>query len=614
MQLTGTSKGAFSSSGASAPDITSQIAEQRRNHRRILLQRTLGYWWFRILLFIAAAIASAIIGQYLSGNVRTVLCSLVVVAVFIVALKNILAGFLLTAIVSTAWMPKVTAFGTLDVYPSIILIVLLFWLLVVRVAFHREKPFLPSIWSVWPQVGLIVLALISEFMIQFTWINGVPREISHKYSGTIITNPIWQDELLGIWMYTIPLTIILITTTVINKKEQWIEYVMRAVMLLAVLGSGIIIYEFRRQGATVETFRTAEPSVLWMTLRSLSQLLVQTSIIAYARFLYADRIRQRLLYGFIMVFCLIGVYLSLQNSWWVEVAVGMIAMTIVYSRRLITFCIACVIPLIPFFYLYLTRLQSVKKDDLNRVTIWHDAFWAWTRRPILGFGPGNYWAYDQYYTTLARNLRNFTLTGLGVAHDGYLQVLVETGPLGVIFYISSTVVIATVAYKLYRRYRVSRKRHSGFLGLVDLGLAVDPHAPEPPRGRKVKLDIIVSIKSRFRGVEVTDKGLVRAPRYMKETWDCLRDSVVRLWVLFWGMETNEEIQKRRNCMLGLCALGLVVGSAFGDLTSSSFFLPPRQLNQFVETPQVIVSWMLFGFVLYKDQLWRIARRGRGFGI
>jgi hypothetical protein len=100
---------------------------------------------------------------------------------------------------------------------------------------------------------------------------------------------------------------------------------------------------------------------------------------------------------------------------------------------------------------------------------------------------------------------------------------------------------------------------------------------------------------------------------VKETWDFMRDSVVRLWVLFWGMETNEEIQKRRNCMLGLCVLGLVVGSAFGDLTSSSFFLPPRQLNQFVETPQVIVSWMLFGFVLYKDQLWRIARRRGRFG-
>jgi hypothetical protein len=86
-----------------------------------------------------------------------------------------------------------------------------------------------------------------------------------------------------------------------------------------------------------------------------------------------------------------------------------------------------------------------------------------------------------------------------------------------------------------------------------------------------------------------------------------------VWYLFWGVKTDEETEKRRNCMLGLIGFGLIIGSACGDFTSSSFFLPPRQLNQFVETPQVVVTWMIVGFVLYKDGLWRLARKRAAFG-
>jgi O-Antigen ligase len=601
--------------GASTLDLDSQLAEQRREHRRIYLQQRIAYWWHRVLLFIVAAMASAIIGEYLPGNVRTVLCGLVVVAAFIVALKNLQAGFLLTAIISTAWLPKVTAFGTLDIYPSLILIVLLFWLLVVRFAFHTLKPFFPSFWTIWPQIGLITVAVIAEIAIQFTWITGVSHDLAHRYSSIIISNPVWQDETLGIWMYTLPITFVLITTTIINKHDRWIEYFQRAIMFLGVVGSGIIIYEFRRKGVSVDVFRTAEPSILWMTLRSLSQLLVQASLIAYARFLYATNIRSRISHGLMIVFCLIGVYLSLQNSWWVEVAVGMVAMTIIYSRRLITACVAIVLPLTPLIYAYLNRLQSVKKDDINRITIWHDAFWAWTRRPVLGFGPGNYWVYDQAFTTLARNLRDFTLTGLGVAHDGYLQVLVETGPLGEFFYIASIVVIAIASYRLFKRYPIARKKYFGLLGFIDLGLAIDPHAPRQSEGRRARLDLIVLLKNKLKGWRATSKGLMRTHGYVNnEVRDYLRDGLVRLWVLFWGMDTNEDLERRRNCMLGLCAFGLILGSAFGDLTTSSFFLPARQLNQFVETPQVIVSWMIWGFVLYKDRVWRIARKKARYGV
>lgn len=620
MQIANSSNGALPSSmgGASPYDIESELQAQKKFHRRVRLERRIQYWWPRVLLIVVAVLIAGLVAPYISGNTRTLLTTVIVVAVALIAFKYFEVGFFLTAVVSTAWMPKVTNFGTLDIYPSIFLMIILFWMAVVRTAFRINRPIFPSIRVVWPQIGLISLAIISEIMIQYTWIPGVSHDLAHKYLSTIIPNPVVYDEMLGVWMYTIPLTVIFLTIVAVSRQEKWIEYTQRMLMMLGFAGALFIIYEFRRQGGNVSTFRSSEPSILWMTLRCLSQLLVQGCIVAYARFLYATRKFWRFFYLAVVAILLIGIYVSLQNSWWVEVAVGLLVMTIVYSRRFVVFCILCIIPLTPVIILEANKLASAKKSDLNRFTIWHDALLAWTHRPIFGFGPGNYWVFDQFYTTLARNLRNFTVTGLGLAHNGYLQVLVELGPLGDFFYIASTVMIAIAGYRLYKRFIVPRKKYpGGFMSLVDLGLTIDPNdtvkdedipSSGLPKGRIGRIGLL----RRWR------KSALTAAERLKDdarTSDDLpvASAINRLWQLLWGMNPDAETEKRRNSMLGLVGFGLIIGAAFGDFTSSSFFLPPRQLNQFVETPQVIATWMIVGFVLYKDQLWRIARRRAAYG-
>ncbi len=623
MQIANSPNGALSPSqgSASSYNIQSELQEQRKYHRRVRIERSVKYWWPRVLLFLAAILAAALVAPYVSGNTRTLLTTVIVVLVTLIAFKYFEVGFFLTAIVSTAWMPKVTNFGTLDIYPSMFLIIILFWMAVVRVAFRVDgyRPVFPSIRVIWPQVGLIFLAVVSEITIQYNWIVGVSHTIAHKYLSTIIPNPVIYDEILGVWMYTIPLTIILLTVVAINRKEKWIEYTQRMVMMLGFAGALFIVYEFRRQGGNVSTFRSAEPSILWMTLRCLSQLLVQGCIIAYARFLYATRNLWRFFYLAIVAILLIGIYVSLQNSWWVEVAVGLLVMTFVYSRRFLFTCFLGVIPLTPLIIYEGNKLASAKKSDLNRFTIWRDALNAWTHRPIFGFGPGNYWVFDQFYTSLARNLRNFTVTGLGLAHNGYLQVLVELGPAGDFFYIASTVMIAIAGYRLYKRYLIPRKKYAGGLkGFVDLGLAIDPNDKDttPAEGMPARVGLFGRIelfKMWLKGLMIAPDGVKNQDRPTKETFDYFLDFIVRIWYVLWGVKTDEETEKRRNCMLGLVVFGLIIGAAFGDFTSSSFFLPPRQLNQFVETPQVVVTWMLVGFVLYKDALWRLARKRAAFG-
>jgi O-antigen ligase len=139
-------------------------------------------------------------------------------------------------------------------------------------------------------------------------------------------------------------------------------------------------------------------------------------------------------------------------------------------------------------------------------------------------------------------LRDFAKTGLGVAHNGYLQVLAEMGPLGLFFWLSSIVVIAYTALKLFR------------------------HSPVPEK---------------------------QSGRFAK----------------FIGFNLVTESEKRGDRMLGLIGFGLMCGSAVADFFSGGFIIPARQIDSFQWIPHALTSWIIWGCVMYRDQLWRLARRG-----
>src|SRR5207248_11496905 len=171
--------------------------------------------------------------------------------------------------------------------------------------------------------------------------------------------------------------------------------------------------------------------------------------------------------------------LTLENSWWVEAFIALIVMTMIYSRRLISFYIVLTIPFLPLVKAEYTKLQTVKSADTSRYIIWADSLRVWSKQPVLGVGPGNFWVYDQVFTNLPRALRNCNATGLCVAHNGYLQILGEEGPLGLFCFIAFPVVMIILSCMLYRRAYVPRKRSNAnffasFAGLIGLDLAALP--------------------------------------------------------------------------------------------------------------------------------------------
>src|SRR6266849_2404032 len=505
---------------ALTPDIANQLRSQRLRYRRTLLLRTLDFWWYRILLVAIGGYIATILGRSALDSPREVFGGIIALPLLFLAIRRWEFGLLLTAILAVSNLPPAFSVKSLAIYPVVPLLLLLFFVVVLQIAFRAKKPVLPSFCFIWPLLALIVTALLSDLLIQITWTPGVPHKLNN--------NPAIYEEMLGIALFFLPLICLVVTTASLTKKDQWIEYIQRAFLILALGAAMVVIIDFKRVGVDVYTFRFAEPTIGWMNLSNLAPLMGLGSIIAYARLLYANGWRIRCIYGGVLLICLVGLYLTLYNSEWIEIAVALVVMTLIYSFRLfLSFCVA-LLPFLPLLKSTIDKLSSVKSDDFIRLNVWQDALRVWSKQPWLGVGPGNFWIYDQYFTQLPLTLHNFNTTGLGVAHNGYLQILGELGPIGLFFWFSLIIVIIIAAARLYRR--------------------------------------------------------------------------------------SNRSEARNDRMLALVGLGLILGSAVADFVSGSFILPPRQVGSFSNLPLVLASWIIFGCIAYKDQLWRKVRNSERLKI
>jgi O-antigen ligase len=488
----------------------------RERQERILQWRTIQFWWYPIALVLFGAILAAYLGQSAMDYPKETFGGIAGALLFFWAIRRLEFGLVVLAVAATPFVPTALKMPGFYISPAIPLLVLLFFVSLLHVAFRNKEPLvLPSIRTIWPLIGLVALACISEAFSHTYWEPDVAK--------VVLGNPIQIDEAAGLFIYSVPLLIVFVCGVALSKKSQWSRYVLLGLLGAAVVDALVIIVKYKSVGADVYTFRYTSPSIGWMPLEALAQLLGLGCIIGYAHVLGAPNWRQRIIYACPTGLCLLAIYFSLENSWWTEVAVALLVMTIVYSRKLLLYYAIGGLALIPFLPTFIQKLQQKGQVDALRLVIWQDMLRVWHKRPVLGVGPGNVWVYDQISTHLPSGLRNINKSGLGVAHEGYLQTLTELGPLGLLCQISFLAIMLLAAWRLYRYAKAEGK-------------------------------------------------------------------------------LSEKI-------VGLAGMGLVCGAAAGDLTSSYFFLPPRQALHFVNLPMAMMHWAVYGCVLYHDKIRRLALKG-----
>lgn len=572
----------------SSPDFVGQLRQQQQRQRRILLWRTIGAWWYPVVLIALGCTTAVLLGQTIGLSYPLQICmALLGLPVLVLITRRIEIGLLFFAIGTSAIAPKLLTLKSLIIYPSQALLAILFCTVLVQAAFRLRKISLPPLRVIWPQVGLLVLGIVTNVVVQLTWTHGVPHKLN--------SNPILYDEIFGSITFTFPLITYIVITMIVQSNERLIRYIQRLFILVGIFVALVVLYDFRRIGGDIYTFRFSEPHILWMSLRAIAQILALACILSYARFLYATTWMQRVLYCAITLLCLATVLLTLENSWWLETGVALLVMTIIYSRRLLIFYILLLLPFIPLLKAEFTKLQSVKSVDYSRFIIWQDSLRVWSKQPVLGVGPGNFWVYDQTFTNLPRTLRDCNTTGLCVAHNGYLQVLAELGPLGLFFFLAFPIILIIFAAMLYRRAYVPRNRSNanifvGFTGLIGLDLGNLP-ATKKPLPRWQGKDVVFLLIGLLLPVLLVFRAFFVRP--------------VTFWRGVWKVFTDDARSERHvDRMLALSCIGLTAGSMIADFFAGGFFIPPRQISILSEMPQVVTSWILWGLVMYRDQKWR----------
>src|SRR2546421_8538881 len=275
--------------GGGAPETTRQFRNHQIRQRRILRQRTVQFWWYPVLLVVLGGITAAILGQFALDLPKEIWGGVFGVPLVYLAVRYPQFGLLLAAICVSPFMPSALKVSSLYISPAIPLILLLLFIVLVRTAFLGKKPVFLSLWTTWPLIGLILMAILSEMIAQATWLYVVP----HK----VLNNPIVFEESIGVALYFAPLIVVFTVTTILTKKDKWIQYILYVYLVLALIDAAVIIIEFKHIGADIYAFRYASPSIGWMPLEALAQLLSLGCIIAYAQLLYASRWRARIICG-----------------------------------------------------------------------------------------------------------------------------------------------------------------------------------------------------------------------------------------------------------------------------------------------------------------------------
>lgn len=457
------------------PALAEQIQAMRRRYQKMDARRKLAFWWYRVLLVVLGGCLAAVLGEVMMFQWKIVLAVVLAPLIVFLMVQRLEVGLVLMGAAAAPLFPVMFSVKSVNIYPAEAALGLMLVAVLVLAAFRVRVFVWPSLWAIWPQIGLITLAIISEIMIQVTWSPQVPHRIN--------STPVLYSELLGIVQYCVPLAIIVVTTACLTGKDHWITRLENAFLLFAGLAALMVCVEFKRIGADIYMYRYTEPMIFYMQLGALAQYMGLGAMIAYARALCSDRWRTRLAYLALTALCVIAVYFTLENSRWVYTGIGLIVITLFFSRRLFVSLCVLSLPFIPVALGIVNRIEAVKGTrDINRFTVWQDMLRIWSKHPIFGVGPGNIWSYDQISTNLPLYLRNLASDGLGVAHNGVLQILTELGPLGVVCYYGFALLVVIMAVRLYRRSRAPEQRADRILALICLGLVFGSLAADPVSG------------------------------------------------------------------------------------------------------------------------------------
>jgi putative inorganic carbon (HCO3(-)) transporter len=269
-----------------------------------------------------------------------------------------------------------------------------------------------------------------------------------------------------IWLYIIPLLIVIAYTIVGHQQHGWTQKAAHTVM-----------WPFYND-------HTAYAAAIAMFL---------PVTIGFA-FDKDAKENMRLLSGFISLLFITAMVLSYTRAAWISLAIAFAVFLVFYLRIRFSLVFIALSAMLILFFSFRTQimikleqnraqsatdfnkhLQSISNistdaSNLERINRWHSAMRMFEERPMFGWGPGTYqFKYAPFQQSKEKTIISTNAGDGGNAHSEYIGPLAESGVLGLVTFV---LVIAAVIYMAVRLYSNSLDREirlitlSIFLGLV----------------------------------------------------------------------------------------------------------------------------------------------------
>jgi exopolysaccharide production protein ExoQ len=205
---------------------------------------------------------------------------------------------------------------------------------------------------------------------------------------------------------------------------------------------------------------------------NLAQIMALGALLSYLASRTAQG-RARLLYLASAAVCLVVQFLAGSATAWLVGFIGLLSLifflTLQQSKKqsrllLLLLCGLCSLGLVPLLAGYSeTLFELIGRDATltDRIPLWQGVWSAITDRPWLGFGYGQFW--DESSGTAISYVRAFLLWDSPHAHNGWLELAINLGFVGVILFAISFLITCK---RTARALTVSSSEFGLFAALV----------------------------------------------------------------------------------------------------------------------------------------------------
>lgn len=168
---------------------------------------------------------------------------------------------------------------------------------------------------------------------------------------------------------------------------------------------------------------------------------------------YEKSKRKKIIYIALDLLILINIILTFSRNAFLGIILGIIVLTIIYSRKLLYIFVpgGIIAAFIPQVRIRLLQIGDSTQNE-SRIKLWKTALKMFKEHLLFGVGNGNYITLYAKYVAKYSDLQ-YNSYSYSASHNSYLKVMAELGLVGIVLFILTIIIVIIDLYKFIKGFK-----------------------------------------------------------------------------------------------------------------------------------------------------------------